>query len=266
MKNIAIPFSILVAGGMIAASVFFVNTQNKQIVQNIPDNTDTRPQALRITIPPITGADHIKGNPEAPIKIVEYSDTECPFCKNFHTTMHSIIDTYGKTGQVAWVYRHFPIASLHKKAHTEAAVTECVAQQKGEDAFWNILDDIYETTPSNDGLSNETLMALAQKTGVEQTTLNTCITSEETINALKQSVADATKAGASGTPYSVIITDTILSETQITALIEFNDNLTGGQGQQIIGVDTTDKNKVSVYGALPFDMMKIVMDIVTNTP
>src|SRR3990167_8218763 len=96
-----VPLSIVVAGAMIAAAVYFGGDK-----ENPRPQADPREARQEIEVPRVTGADHIFGNPEASIKIVEYSDTECPFCKTFHYTMKQVVDAYG--GQVAWVYRHFP--------------------------------------------------------------------------------------------------------------------------------------------------------------
>src|SRR5215467_13251359 len=52
--------------------------------------------------------DHVYGDPNAPVSLIEYSDFECPFCKRFHATANEIVDAYG--GKVNWVYRHFPLS------------------------------------------------------------------------------------------------------------------------------------------------------------
>src|SRR5690349_16280049 len=91
--------------------------------------------------------DHIYGNPDAPISLVEYSDFECPFCKRFHSTAKEIIDAYG--GKVNWVYRHFPLSMHNPGAEKQAEASECVAQLGGNDAFWKYANAIYARTQSN---------------------------------------------------------------------------------------------------------------------
>ncbi len=100
-----------------------------------------------ITMAPVTSADHIYGNPDAPTKIVEYSDTECPFCKQFHPTIKRIIDE--SNGTIALVYRHFPLDSIHPKTRHEAEATECAADQGGNDMFWKYTDALFTATNSN---------------------------------------------------------------------------------------------------------------------
>lgn len=94
-----------------------------------------------IKINPITSADHIFGNPNAGVKIVEFSDLQCPFCARFHPTLKQIIQEYD--GQVAWVYRHFPLASIHPSARPAAIGSECAAELGGNNAFWKFVDAVF---------------------------------------------------------------------------------------------------------------------------
>lgn len=89
----------------------------------------------------------VRGNQNAKITIVEYSDFECPFCKRFHQTMQQVISTYGN--DVKWVYRHFPLDGLHQQARPEANMAEC-AHEQGK--FWEFTDGVFKVTPSNDGM------------------------------------------------------------------------------------------------------------------
>src|SRR3989338_10852406 len=65
---------------------------------------------------PVTDEDHIRGNVKAPVKIVEFADFECEFCKKLHQTMKEIINESEKEGKVAWVYRHAFNDTVHKNA------------------------------------------------------------------------------------------------------------------------------------------------------
>lgn len=114
-------------------------------------------------IKPISDQDHILGNPDAPVKVVEFADTECPFCKRFHPTMHQVIQEYGRSGQVAWVYRHFPIDEIHSKARKEATALECANELGGNTTFWQYTDRLYEITPSNNNLDLNELSRIAME-------------------------------------------------------------------------------------------------------
>jgi protein-disulfide isomerase len=92
------------------------------------------------TMTPVNESDHIKGNRDAKVVIVEYSDFDCPFCTRFHATMNAIVKKYPPT-EVAWVYRHFPLEQLHPEAETVAVAAECVAKLEGNEGFWKFADD-----------------------------------------------------------------------------------------------------------------------------
>jgi protein-disulfide isomerase len=89
---------------------------------------------------PVTSDDHVKGNPDSPITIVEYSDFDCPFCSRFHATLEQVM---AENDDVAWVYRHFPLTQLHPNAAAVAAASECVADLEGNDAFWTFTDGYF---------------------------------------------------------------------------------------------------------------------------
>ncbi len=257
-NNLSIPAAIIIAGAMVACSIYFVNSDKKSTTP-----TDEIVTEYAINMPVVNNDDHVRGNPAAPIKIVEYSDTECPFCKNFHNTMKDITNNHGKDGTVAWVYRHFPIKSLHAKAIREAEATECVASLAGEDAFWSYLDRIYATTGSNDRLPDEALFTLAAQVGVERSLLNTCLETGQFTKKISDSVEEAQKAGARGTPYSVIELSEELTSDQALALRTLNEQITGGT-ETVIRADEVTKDKISVYGAMPLEIMNAIIEILKN--
>ena len=194
-----IPLAIVIAGGFVAVAIYFGAGSGSPTATIDVDNQNTE-----IDLALVTERDHIIGSREASLVIVEYSDTECPFCKTFHNTMHQIVRDYDK--EVAWVYRHFPIAQLHTKAAKEAEATECANELGGNQAFWNYLDKLFATTNSNDSLNPNELPKIATAVGLDETAFNPCLSSGRYAELVQKSVAEAIKAGALGTPYSVIIT------------------------------------------------------------
>lgn len=190
-----VPAAIVVAGAMIAGAVYFGGSTGSP---QAAGNTD---QAVKIV--PVSSKDHYRGSRDAEIIIVEYSDTECPYCKVFHNTMLEVMSDY--EGQVAWVYRHLPIPQLHAKAPKEAEAAECVAELGGNQAFWNYLDKIFATTGSNDSLDATQLPKLAKEVGVDVTAFNTCLSSGKYTEAVKKSAEEGFGSGARGTPFSIIL-------------------------------------------------------------
>lgn len=147
--------------------------------------------------------DHIKGNKDARILLIEYSDLECPFCKKFHPTAQQVVDEY--KGQVAWVYRHFPLDQIHSKADKEAEAVECANELAGNDGFWKLTDKIYEVTPSNNGLNLDDLPKLAGGVGIDQNKFKTCLDSGKYKEHVESDFQSGVKAGVSGTPGNIIL-------------------------------------------------------------
>lgn len=196
-QNYAIPFAIVIAGLAIAGAIYFGDGKKAAVA--------TQPAG---TVDPVTSADHILGNPNAKVIIVEYSDPECPWCKVFHTTMNRIMSEYGKDGKVAWVYRQFPIAGLHPKAHYEAEATECANKLGGNTKFWEYINKIFEITPSNNKLDAAELPKIASQIGLDTTAFNKCLEGGEMKKVVDAGLVSGTKAGAEGgTPHSVILVD-----------------------------------------------------------
>jgi len=191
-----LPITIVVAGALIAGAVFLLGGDG--------GGTTTDPQNIKGRAFD-SSKDYILGNPDAPIKVVEYSDLECPFCKTFHSTMHQIMQYYGAGGQVAWVFRHFPLAQLHSKAPREAQAAECAGEQGGSEAFFKFVDRVFEVTPSSNGLDLAQLPVIAGEVGLDTAAFNACLASEKYAKKVSDSYAEAIKLGAQGTPYTLLM-------------------------------------------------------------
>lgn len=151
----------------------------------------------------VTNKDHIRGNKNAKLSLVEYSDLECPFCKRFHPTMQDLLKTYGD--KIRWVYRHFPL-SFHANAQKESEATECVAELGGDDAFWSYVDKMFEKTTSNGtGFALGELGPLAAEVGVNQSAFQSCLDSGKYTKLVQDQISDGTTGGVSGTPSTFLI-------------------------------------------------------------
>lgn len=206
-----IPGAIIIAGLLIAGAVFFSRTGPPGTSltaggvatagQSAPD-----PSGQTDNVRPVSSDDHIRGNPDAPVKIVEYSDFECPFCKRFHSTMQQVMDEYGEDEQVAWIYRQFPLDQLHSKARGEAVASECAADIGGNDAFWEFTDRFFELTPSNNQTNIDTILPqIAREIGIDQDLFQACLEGNKFDRHVQDDVENATATGGGGTPWSVVI-------------------------------------------------------------
>src|SRR3989338_11160210 len=140
-SSLSVPIAIIAAGIIVAGAVFFSRGGG---ISNISTGNNKPPTAetADIKLSPVTAKDHLIGNPEASIVLVEYSDLECPACKFFHPVLNQVMDNYGKAGQVAWVFRNFPIVELHSKAPKEHEAAECVNELGGNQKYWTFVNKI----------------------------------------------------------------------------------------------------------------------------
>ena len=196
-----------------------------QKVQGLEDGTNTKVAGTKVApdspqavpdkpeageVAPVTDDDYVMGDRNARIALIEYSDLECPFCKSFHPTAQQIVDEY--PSDVMWVFRHFPLDQLHSKAAKQAEATECAGKLAGNDGFWALTNKIFEVTPSNNGLDNDTLPDLAAEVGIDKLAFETCLNSDEMAQNVEDDYQSGIKAGVTGTPGNILL-DTETGET-----------------------------------------------------
>ena len=264
-----IPISIIMAGLLIAGAVFYSNRQ--------PNSTDFNFRTVRITtqpvsvpedgsinidINPVTNEDWIRGNLNAQIKLVEYSDTECPFCKRLHETMNQIVTEYDGS-EVAWVYRHLPLSQLHSKAGIESVATECAGDLAGQDGFWNFTNKLYSETPSNNQLDLDQLLVIAEDVNLDLDDFKSCLSEDKFDSAVLADAQDAINSAAHlggriGTPYTVMVSETEFY-TQTLSVLEGIADQYNSTNQTIVTI-SDDKKRVALSGALPKEMFTSILD------
>lgn len=205
-RDLLIPLSIVIAGVCIGLGLYLGGSSTvAPAVNQVAQNGQQAPAADTTNkVDPVTEADHIKGSLSAPVKIVVYTDFECPFCKSHHETLEVISKEYGD--KVALVYRQFPLEQLHKKALPVAMASECVAELGGNAAFWTFTDGYFDVTLTNDRTDIETVIPqLVAKAGVNQAAFTKCFESNRHQAAIEADIKDATETGGRGTPWGIII-------------------------------------------------------------
>lgn len=147
--------------------------------------------------------DHIRGDRNAKVMLVEYSDMECPFCKRYHPTVKQTVEQY--KGKVAWVYRHFPL-SFHANAQKQAEATECAADVGGNDKFWEYLDKIFErTTAGGTGFALDQLVPLAKELGIDEGKFKSCLDGGKFTAKVQKDLQEGQEAGVDGTPGTILV-------------------------------------------------------------
>ena len=142
--------------------------------------------------------DTIKGDKNAPVTIVEWSDFECPFCTKFYTdTLPQLDEQYIKTGKVRLVYRDFPL-SFHPNAQKAGEASECA---KDQGRFWDMHDKLFDSGVQG-GVA--TFKQYASSLGLDMSKFSSCLESGEKAAEVKKDMNDGAAAGVRGTPGFVV--------------------------------------------------------------
>jgi protein-disulfide isomerase len=169
--------------------------QNANVNQNGANPTQpTQPDqgSLAKNLKPITAQDHIRGNKSAKVVMIEFSDFQCPFCSRVHPTLQKLYNDY--KGQVAWVYKHFPLDGLHPYARKAAEASEC-ANEQGK--FWEYADQLYANQSS---FGDNYFGQLAQTLGLDANKFNSCLSSNKYANLVNDNSQEGNSVGITGTP------------------------------------------------------------------
>ncbi|MDQ3250175.1 MAG: DsbA family protein [Chloroflexota bacterium] len=143
-----------------------------------------------------------RGNPDAPITMIEFSDYQCPFCSRyFIETEPAINESYVRNGQVRVIFRDFPLEQLHPNAPAAHAAALCVADQ-GAAAFWSMHDQLFQTQAQWQALPdpNPYFAQLAATIGTDVDLYNTCVGEGAKTAIIEASLAEGQALGFSGTP------------------------------------------------------------------
>ena len=146
--------------------------------------------------------DPFLGDANAPVKLIEFSDYQCPFCERFYSqTLPQLKSEYFDTGKVQFVYRDFPLDSIHPFATPAAEAAECVRDAAGgsNEVYFEYHDKIFNNVRS---LSIENLKSWAQELGYN---IDSCLSSGKFRDEVRKDLADGQAAGGRGTPYFIII-------------------------------------------------------------
>jgi protein-disulfide isomerase len=142
--------------------------------------------------------DAVKGDANAPVTIIEFSDYECPFCgRHFRDTLPSIISNYVDTGKVKIVFRDFPLG-FHSFAQKAGEAAECAGEQ---DKYWEMHDKLFE---NQNALSVSALKKYASEIGLNIGDFNTCLDSGEFEDEIEEDMKDGQDVGVSGTPANFV--------------------------------------------------------------
>jgi len=146
--------------------------------------------------------DPVRGDPNAQITIVEFSDFQCPFCGRFFTqTLPLIEKNYIETGKAKFVYRDFPLPEIHPNAIPASLAAECADVQG---LFWEYHDKLFENQLQWENLDKQnvvrTFEQYAEDLGADTDTFNSCLESGKYLDEVQNDLNDGVSYGVTGTP------------------------------------------------------------------
>jgi len=146
--------------------------------------------------------DPVKGNADAPVTIIEFSDFQCPFCLRFFTqTLPLIEKNYIDSGKVKLVYRDLPLDSLHQNARGASIAAEC-ADEQGK--FWQYHDILFVKQTQWQGLASvdfdNTLKDYAGQLGLQVSSFESCMKSPDIFKEVNDDLIQARTYGLTATP------------------------------------------------------------------
>ena len=173
---------------------------------NVATEEGDQPEAPTGPVDVAVGHLPFLGNEDAKVKIIEFSDFQCPFCKAlFDQTLSQLKKEYVDTGKVAFYYRHYPLSSIHPNAQKSAEAAECANEQGN---FWGYHDELFKTQADWESLTGSSLYdkfaELATNIGLNGATLKDCVESGKLEDKVKEDESDGSAAGVQGTPATFI--------------------------------------------------------------
>jgi protein-disulfide isomerase len=203
MENkLLVPVSIVIAGVIVAGAIMYTNSPSANVsgtAQVDGGANNARPTIVNSDVLKVRAEDHILGDPEAKVTVIEYGDFECPFCgRLFSDAISGIKENYVKSGDVQLVYRHFPLTTIHTQAQGAAEASECAGEQ-GQ--FWPYHDILYERQSA---LSASSYKAWASELGLDTVQFNNCVDSNKYAKKVSDGFNEARSLGANGTPATFV--------------------------------------------------------------
>jgi protein-disulfide isomerase len=190
----------LIVIGVAILVVLFISQQAKPIASIVTVEPNARYMADR----------NSTGDPNAPVQIAEYSDFQCPYCKQFFNTTEPSLDEYFvKTGKIYFTYHsagNWVSSNIGGGTESQdAALAAYCAADQGK--FWEMHDALFANNRDveNQGsFTDKRLTAIAQSVGLDITTYQSCYDKGTYKDQVQQDFTDATAAGISGTPFFVM--------------------------------------------------------------
>jgi len=200
VQQLQIPIAIIIAGIIVASAIIFGGGSGTSVTEQDRHALENTNSESAKSVRAVDESDHVLGSRDAKVVIVEYSDFECPFCSRMHPTLEKVVEEY--KGEVAWVYRHFPLTSIHSRATKAAVASECAAELGGNDSFWSFAETLFKQQRN---LGDELYQNTAAALGIDENAFTVCMNSGKHETRVSSDLQNAIDSGGRGTPFSVVL-------------------------------------------------------------
>ncbi len=192
------------------AGINWVNKSKTSTTQKPVADTPTvaeepsMPETNLEAMPEISASDHTIGSDNPKLTLVTYSDFTCGFSGRVHPTLHQLLEKYPQ--DIRLVYRHYLLSPTGPQ-RLIAEISECIAEEEGNDQFWNFIDSYYKQSAEDSAAREEqNLYAIVSELGLNQSIIEKCVTSETYTDKIDEMISGGSVAGVNGTPATIIVT------------------------------------------------------------
>jgi protein-disulfide isomerase len=192
-RELLIPAAIVFAGFLAAICIYTIRHGEVVALQG-------NPEAAR----PVSTSDHILGNPAAPITIIEYGDIGGQYSKDFQQVMDEVMQNYGAGGNVAWVYRQFPVGDTDPNSGEHAEASECVAALGNNADFFKFIDALEAAAPADTPFNPTGYDSIVSTLGISTGSFDDCLASHVYQGRVRADFENAELVGGTGAPYTII--------------------------------------------------------------
>ena len=184
---------VIIIGGYFVVKDKFGDITGKAVNINTQPPTQQPGEIARLQVS--TDDDAVKGEEDAQVTIIEFSDYECPFCQRFYSqTLTQIQSQYIDTGKAKLVYRDFPLSNIHPQAQKAAEAAECAGEQG---KYYEMHDKLFENGVEG-GIAG--FKQYAQEIGLNTNEFNSCLDSGKMADEISKDFKDGQQVGVQGTP------------------------------------------------------------------
>lgn len=256
----AIIFIVVLQILLISAFLIFGKPTDTPIIKQLADQTKID-KKINSQIS-ILGSLPALGNSTSSVSLIEFSDFECPFCRDFYKdTEKTIIENYVKNNKINLYYRDFPITQIHPKAELAALAARCANEQGN---FWEMHDLLFEKSNewiySNESAKQIKFLSYAPKLNISEQKFGSCYANKSYLGEIQKDTKDASLLGFGGTPSFIILVPKVKTIKMKENIDSINANQPAQLYSSIILAEGNEDYIIKIQGSQNYLVFKKIFD------